>query len=87
MFESEKVTDDLIMGFVEDYPCLHEKSVEDYPYVCEGFCVVTVFEIHYRKSFSDQQSLRKIYDSLSRLRGSGKIVWDEEIGYKVAKNV
>jgi len=72
MFDDEQVTDDLTMKFVEQYP-----------YFCEGFCIVREFEIHYRKSIKDEQSLRKIYDSLSRLLKASKIVWTEEGGYNM----
>jgi len=77
MFDDEKITDDLTMKFVESYPY----------FCCAGFRIVAAFETHYSKSIEDEQSLRKIYDSLSRLLNDGKIVWTDETGYKVAENV
>jgi len=76
MFEDEQVTDDLTMQFVEQYPY----------FCCAGFRIVAAFETHYSKSIDDEQSLRKIYDSLKRLLDDGKIVWTDETGYKVARN-
>ena len=76
MFDNDKVTDDLTMQFVEQYPY----------FCCAGFRIVASFETHYSKSINDEQSLRKIYDSLSRLLKASKIDWDNEKGYKVARN-
>jgi len=77
MFDDEQVTDDLTMQFLKGYPY----------FFCAGFRIVAAFETHYSKSIDDEQSLRKIYDSLKRLLDDGKIVWTEETGYKVAENV
>ena len=76
MFDNEKITDDLTMQFVEQYPY----------FCCAGFRIVASFETHYSKSIDDEQSLRKIYDSLKRLLDDGKIVWTDETGYRTAKN-
>jgi len=64
------------------------KFLKGYPYFfCAGFRIVAAFETHYSKSIEDEQSLRKIYDSLSRLLKADKIIYDDERGYKVAENV
>ena len=76
MFDDEQATDDLTMQFVEQYPY----------FCCAGFRIVAAFETHYSKSIEDEQSLRKIYDSLSRLLKADKIIYDDEAGYKVARN-
>ena len=77
MFDNEQATDDLTMQFIKDssYSC------------CAGFRIRQEFEIRFSKSFKDPQSLRKIYDSISRLKGAGKIAWTEQTGYKVAEEV
>jgi len=77
MFDNEKITDDLTMQFVEQYPY----------FCCAGFRIVAAFETHYSKSINDEQSLRRIYDSLLRLLKADKIIYDDERGYKVARNV
>ena len=76
MFDNDKVTDDLTMQFLKEYPY----------FFCAGFRIVAAFETHYSKSIEDEQSLRKIYDSLKRLLNDRKIVWTDERGYKVAEN-
>ena len=75
IFQNEQVTDDLIMGFLERSP-----------YFWTDRRIVREIEIHYRKPFKDPRSLRKIYTSIAGLLNTGKIIYDDETGYRTAKN-
>ena len=64
------------------------KLVEDYPYsCCTRLRILTAFEIHCKQSFRDEQSIRAIYDSITRLVDAGIILWTKEMGYRTVENV
>jgi len=77
MFEDEQVTDDLTLKFVEE--CRY--------FYCSDSYIAKEFRIHYGKAFRDARSLRKIYTSIAGLLNTGKIIYDDETGYRVAENV
>ena len=80
MFESEQVTDDLIIKLIEELPsfCEGSRSVRVWR-------VVAAFGKHYGKPIKNEQSLRAIGDSLFRLLKADKIIYNKIRGYGVVK--